>query len=126
MPTAGEHAIRIMEESLALYKERNAYYGDSFSRWGPVFTALFPDGVRVRTDDDWNRLTCLGHVIDKLVRYTTDFHRPHQDSIRDLGVYAHILEGLDAAASEHAADRSCSEPSEVGPRRVYGLGLKSS
>lgn len=94
--TAGEHAIERLEKALATYRERNAQYKDSFSRWGPVFAALFPDGITVRTPDDWNRLTTLGHIVDKLVRYTTDFTNPHEDSIHDLGVYAFILQGIDA------------------------------
>jgi len=94
--TAGQHAIERLEKATATYRERNAQYNDSFSRWGPIFEALFPYGVDVRTPDDWNRLTTLGHIVDKLTRYTTDFHHPHEDSIHDLGVYAFILQGIDA------------------------------
>ncbi len=94
--TAGKYAIELLEAALVTYKERNAKYKDSFSRWGPVFRALFPNGIEIHSEDDWNRITCLGHVIDKLVRYTTDFERPHADSLLDLGNYAFILGGLDA------------------------------
>lgn len=94
--TAGQHVITRLEKALATYRERNAVYQDSFKRWGPVFEALFPKGVHVATADEWNRITTLGHIIDKLVRYTTDFSRPHEDSIHDLGVYAFILQGIDA------------------------------
>lgn len=97
MKTAGKHAIELLQTALETYKERNARYKDSFSRWGPVFQALFPDGIQIQTADDWNRITCLGHIIDKLVRYTTDFQNPHADSVLDLANYAVILGGLDAA-----------------------------
>lgn len=96
MKTAGQIAIERLETALATYRERNAHYKDSFSRWGPVFRALFPNGIRIETEDDWNRIVCLGHIIDKLVRYTTFFNQPHEDSIHDLGVYAFIMQGLDA------------------------------
>lgn len=113
--TAGQHAIARLGQALATYRERNARYQDSFSRWGPVFAALFPDGVTIRTADDWNRVTTLGHVVDKLVRYTTHFGAPHEDSIHDLGVYAFILEGIDAEiATRERHGRVLSHEEMVG------------
>jgi hypothetical protein len=94
--TAGQHAVSLIEQQLSTFRDRNELYQDSFSRWGAVFTALFPDGVTAQSADGFNRITCLGHIIDKLVRYTTSFNEPHEDSILDLANYAAILGGLDA------------------------------
>lgn len=111
MKTAGEHTVESLEKALATYRERNAVYKDSFKRWGGVLRALFPDGVRLKTEDDYNRFTCLGHVVDKLVRYTTDFSKPHHDSTLDLGNYAFILRGLDLEMDE--SERRVPSPVRV-------------
>ena len=110
---AGAHAIRQLERAVATFRERNAIYQDSFSRWGRVFQALFPDGVEIETADDWNRITALGHIVDKLVRYTSFFERPHADSILDLGAYAFILAGLDAEIDQRIGGKSDGTQAEV-------------
>ena len=45
--TAGEHAIELLQTALDTYKERNARYKNSFSRWGPVFQALFIISMKI-------------------------------------------------------------------------------
>jgi hypothetical protein len=129
--TAGEHSIANLEDAIEIFKTRNARYKDSFSRWGPVFQALFPDGIEIHSADDWNRITCLGHLIDKLIRYTTFFDEPHADSILDLGNYAFILRGLDAEI-EHRdeprgrvlTDEEMRERSRKMENGFHGIGSK--
>lgn len=91
-----ENAADKMERALKTYQERNATYGNSYHKFGAVMMALFPNGLCIRTFEDFNRYGVLFMKISKLIRYTTDPHRGHLDSVHDDGVYSFILEELDA------------------------------
>ena len=39
-----------------LFEERNRAYGNNFVTMGPVLHAMFPEGVRVETSDEWQRI----------------------------------------------------------------------
>lgn len=99
-PLAPENAADKMQKALETYKERNATYGNSYHKFGSVMMALFPSGLCIRTEEDFNRYGVLFMKISKLVRYTTDPHRGHLDSVHDDGVYSFILEELDALYQE--------------------------
>ena len=86
-----------LKKAAETYAERNKVYGNTYKRHGQVAAALFPDGVTLKTVDDHNRFGVLTLVIGKLTRYCTNFSTGgHADSIHDLGVYAFMLEELDA------------------------------
>ena len=90
---AGERLMKAAET----YEERNKVYGNTYKRYGHVVAALFPKGVTIKTVDEHNRFGVLTMVIGKLTRYCTNFEKGgHTDSIHDLGVYAFMLEELDA------------------------------
>lgn len=80
-----------------IYRERNAVYGDSFRTFGVVMIGLFPQGLELRSVDDWNRLSLVTHMVDKLVRYSFNFTTSggHIDSLDDIAVYSQILQMLD-------------------------------
>lgn len=94
-------ALENMNRAIETYKARNPVYGDNYKHFGEVMTALFPKGVKLSTKEDWNRFGVLVHIVSKLSRYTTRPQNGHADSIHDLGVYAFMLEELDAAYCEH-------------------------
>lgn len=87
------------------HKERNKMYGDAYKKFGGVMSALFPDGVKLETDDDHNRFGVLVMIVGKLTRYAPNFKPEpkefemyqvgHADSLRDLSVYAAMLAELD-------------------------------
>jgi len=83
----------LMRKNVDLFEGRNEVYGDSFVHFGPVMKALFPNGIEVRTVDDWNRVGVLVQMISKLTRYSAS--PGHVDSLRDLSVYAAILAGIE-------------------------------
>jgi len=86
-----------LKKAAETYEERNKVYGDTYKRHGKVTAALFPNGVILKTTEDHNRFGVLTLVIGKLTRYCTNFEKGgHADSIHDLGVYAFMLEELDA------------------------------
>lgn len=88
-------ALDCIEAALETFKARNTSYGDSYLRHGIVMSALFPDGIELKTQEDFNRFGVLNMQVSKLVRYTQSWDRPHIDSSHDLGVYSFIQEELD-------------------------------
>ena len=85
-----------IEEALKTYKERNKTYGDNYYKFGKVMKELFPNGLTLQGEADFNRFGVLYMIVAKVSRYANQFKSGgHQDSIHDLGVYAFIQEELD-------------------------------
>lgn len=84
-------------EALAdLFRERNKQYGDSFLDFGPMAQQMFPNGVDLKTPDDWNRFALFFMCMVKLHRYAMKFDSGGQaDSLDDLAVYAQMLAYVD-------------------------------
>jgi len=81
----------------AIYAARNRVYGDDYRYHGEVMVALFPNGVTLKTVDDFNRYALLKHAVSKIGRYAPNFQKGgHVDSLDDLSVYAQMLQELDA------------------------------
>lgn len=94
---------KYLEESAALYHERNAIYGDNYKSHGRVMLALFPAGVNLLTADDHNRFGILTQIVAKLTRYTVNFSGGgHDDSLADIATYSAMLREIDAGARELA------------------------
>lgn len=86
-----------LRKAAEIYEQRNTLYGDNYKRFGPIMKLLFPDGIMVKYDDDWNRLGILVQVVSKLTRYAQNFKEGgHADSLDDMAVYAMMLKELDA------------------------------
>ena len=90
------HAISNLEQALETYKARNKVYGNNYKRFGAIMDALYPKGVVLQNEHQWNRFGIIIQMISKLSRYVTDPMSGHLDSIHDLGVYCFMLEELDA------------------------------
>jgi hypothetical protein len=87
--------IECMEEAIKTFQERHKVYGNNYLTHGQVMTALFPEGIKLQTVEDWNRFNALNLIVVKLTRYCHSFVSPHADSILDLGVYSCMLGSLD-------------------------------
>jgi hypothetical protein len=90
------HPIECMENALETFRERNKVYGDNYHQHGKVMMALFPNGVHLATEKEWNRFGIVNMLVAKMTRYCQGWPRSHQDSIHDMGVYAFMLESLDS------------------------------
>jgi|TARA_R100000808_G_C2155393_1_gene167753 hypothetical protein len=84
-----------IEEALKTAKQRGEQYGHSYLVQGEIMKILFPNGIDLKTPEDFNRYGALNLIVTKLIRYCNKWDKPHQDSIHDLGVYAFILETID-------------------------------
>lgn len=86
----------ILEEVAKTFSERGKTYGNAYERVGKVLECMFPNGVNIKSSDDMARMHIFGWIIGKLVRYSTDFSKPHQDSIHDACAYCAMLESIDS------------------------------
>lgn len=86
-------AADILNNMAETFRERNKVYGDNFKRVGDVMTALFPQGVVLRTAEDFNRWHLFELQIVKLTRFANS-GLTHADSIHDEAVYGAMIESL--------------------------------
>jgi len=87
----------ILIEAASLHKSKDAEYGAGWRRFGFVIDALF-EGKRVKleTPRDHSRFAILVMIAAKLSRYAANWNSGgHADSLRDIAVYAAMLESLD-------------------------------
>lgn len=82
--------LRKMAET---FDQRSKVYGKNYLVFGKVCAELWPEGLILKTKEDWARMGVLTQVIAKLTRYTNN-PSGHKDSAHDIGPYAAILEAL--------------------------------
>ena len=83
----------ILVEMGETFRERNKVYGDNYKRVGEVMSVLFPDGVELKTVEDYNIWHLFELMIVKLTRFTNS-NLTHEDSIHDAAGYAAMVESL--------------------------------
>jgi hypothetical protein len=87
------NAAEILESMADTFRERNKVYGDNYKLVGDVMKALFPQGVVLKTAEDFNRWHLFELQIVKLTRFAVS-GLVHKDSIHDEAVYAAMVESL--------------------------------
>lgn len=86
---------KALEKAAALYRQRNAQYGDSYKCFGPFMRSLMQKVV-LESDSDFARFAILTFIAAKLNRYANNFSKGgHEDSLEDISVYCHMLQELD-------------------------------
>jgi hypothetical protein len=86
----------LLMRAAKLYEQRNIVYGDNYKRFGPIMALLFPNGIELKTADDFNRFGIFVQVVAKMTRYAENFNRGgHPDSLNDNSVYSMMLQELD-------------------------------
>lgn len=89
-----------LKDALATAETRSKVYGgagkEGHRLTGAAMAQLFPEGVTLKTADDFIRFLLFCMIMTKNGRYAINFDKGgHQDSIHDLGVYAFLLEDFD-------------------------------
>lgn len=85
-----------LRKAADIYDERNALYGDNYKRFGHIMVVLFPDGITLKTPDDWNRFGVYVQKMAKVTRYAAQWNNGgHEDSLDDDAVYSQMLQELD-------------------------------
>jgi len=88
----------MLRESAGIYEQRNVLYGDNYKRFGKIMAVLFPNGIELKDEDDFNRFGIFVQVVSKITRYAENFVRGgHDDSLDDNTVYSMMLKELDTA-----------------------------
>lgn len=106
-------ANEILELAAKTYAERQKVYGDNYKFVGDIMAALFPQGIKVVTADDWNRMHIFLLVVVKLTRYRQNFEAGgHSDSLIDMATYAAMLEEIDREilGAGYRDNRTVEEP----------------
>lgn len=89
-------AHEILEAAVATYTQRRAAYGNNGPKIGEAMSAMFPDGITLRTPKDFERFYLYMMQVVKLSRYVNNFNNGgHADSITDNIVYAALLASAD-------------------------------
>jgi len=83
----------VMEEMLEVFKERKETYGNNYLIIGKVLAALYPNGLVLNTEEDHNKYHLFLLVLVKATRLANT-GLTHEDSAKDLAVYAAMLTGL--------------------------------
>lgn len=83
------------------YRERNETYGQGWKQFGATAKSLFPDGVVLLTEDDFTRFHLYMLMIVKMTR-TATANLQHADSLKDLAVYAAMLESFNEETQDGA------------------------
>lgn len=86
----------MLRESARLFKERSVEYGDSYKQYGKLLFSLFPEGIKIDTEEDMARWGVFTMITAKIHRYSYNFSKGgHEDSLKDLSVYSAMLRELD-------------------------------
>jgi hypothetical protein len=87
----------LLRKAAGIYEERNKLYGDNYKRFGEIMRCLFPNGLELKSAEDFNRIGIFVQVVSKVTRYGENFVRGgHPDSLDDASVYAMMLQELDS------------------------------
>jgi hypothetical protein len=100
MMDRGDQAPPGVPELLAnlgqLYRERNPTYGDNYRHAGKVLRGMFPTGIMLRTEEEFNRFHLVVMMLSKISRYSRCVRTGgHADSLDDLSVYAMMARECD-------------------------------
>jgi len=84
-------AADCLADGIALFRERNGVYKDNHKRFGEVMAALYPDGLSLKGAEEFTQFGLFVQSISKMTRHAAS-ENGHMDSVRDLKVYAAMLE----------------------------------
>jgi len=100
----------LLRDAASIHEQRNEIYGANYKKFGNIMTALFPNGLKVKTKQDFDRLGVLIPIVSKIGRYAQNFDvlGGHPDSLDDIAVYAMMLRELDAEMVQSAEQAKAS------------------
>jgi len=92
------YVTNLLNESAALFRERNAVYKDNFRVVGRIMFAMFGENPpELKTEADYNRWHLFELFVVKLSRYSINYRAGgHADSLDDMIVYLAMVAALDA------------------------------
>lgn len=92
----GNRVVASLHAAADIFEERNKVYGDNFLHFGKTMAGIFPRGLKLETEEEFNRFCIFVQVVSKATRYGQSFKRGgHQDSLDDISVYSQMLAEID-------------------------------
>jgi hypothetical protein len=85
--------VDVLKAAAGTYETSNAVYKNNHTQVGEILRIMFPDGMSLHHAADHEVYSLLVQIVGKLTRFGNAGMR-HQDSIRDLIVYAAMLETI--------------------------------
>lgn len=63
----GSSPSDLLQQCAALFKSKNGEggYGNNYLRWGEIMTNFFPNGITLKTKEDWNKFGVFTMVMEK-------------------------------------------------------------
>ena len=96
-----------LEQLGSLYRERNALYRDNYKNFGRTLVGLFPDGITLKTAEEFNRFALFLMLVHKASRYAHSINNGgHEDSLDDTSVYAQMMAEYDEEVRARVAQTS--------------------
>lgn len=84
----------------ALYEERNKVYKDNYMHFGKTLLGMFPAGITLETEEEFNRFALFVQSLHKMSRYAKTIKTGgHPDSLDDATVYSQMLQEYDGLMS---------------------------
>lgn len=83
-----------LEEGAKIFRMRGEVYGDNYLNFGKLLIQLFPNGLTLKTAEDFDLFCAFLNVQMKLTRYASALmtgQNGHIDSAIDASVYAAML-----------------------------------
>jgi hypothetical protein len=78
-----------LEQKAILFEERSKVYGANYKHFGQIMKGMFPDGLVLQTEEEFNRIGLLVMLMSKFSRYANNFKKGgHRDSLDDIAVYS--------------------------------------
>lgn len=91
----------------SIFDQRNQLYGSNYKHFGTVMVGMFPEGLTLKTADDFSRFGVFVQAISKDTRYAQQFHKGgHVDSLDDGVVYRTMLNEIDHEIAARMAEDS--------------------
>jgi len=114
------HAERIAQQSptvhpvaaalrgdAAMFEQRNAIWKSNHAQVGAIMSILYPEGIDLTTPEAHQKYHILSQVVGKLSRFAVSGNAS-RDSLKDMRVYAAILEDL-TFPEDHSEPRDAHE-----------------
>jgi hypothetical protein len=84
-------AHKTLLKAARTFRQKNRQYSNNWEMVGKVFVALYPNGITLRTEEDFVLFHWMSWKVGKLTRFVQTRHT-HLDSIHDDGVYTFMIE----------------------------------
>jgi hypothetical protein len=91
-----------------IYRERNKTYGDNYKHFGQTMIGMFPNGITLKTVDDFNRFGVFIQTVSKITRYAHGWKVHHPDTMNDTTVYSQMQRELDEEAFARKEEKESS------------------